>query len=360
VSRPILALLCFGLVCGILAACLYPFRAGPNRVVWLDGKPGLRFSKTGVVWSSRLYERAVFPEADSVTLQALLLPAEPRQEHTILAFYRPGAQVYLSLTQFRSALVVRLLNQGRHHRRVAQVDVDTVFRPRQPALVTLTLKRGETRVYVDGVLRRTVRDFPLSARHMTGQLVVGTDPFGDDSWAGEIRYLALLNRSVSQQEAQQAAVANRRRGEFAVYLFDEGSGPRARNVLGGGPDLIAPEQYTVPQKTLLEIPRKWHWDDLFLNIGGFVPFGVCFYALFSSIARLARAAPVITVLSGTLLSLTVEILQVVVPERDSDAADVVTNTLGAVLGVILFRRLAPRLNELLNSYRGALDSRRAT
>jgi VanZ family protein len=227
-------------------------------------------------------------------------------------------------------------------------------------LVTLTLERGETRVYVDGVLRKAVRDFPLSARHMTGQLVVGTDPFGDDSWAGEIRYLALLNRALSRQEAQERAVAKRRRGEIAVYLFDEGSGRRARNALGGGPDLVAPEQYTIPQKTLLEIPRKGHWDDLILNIGGFVPFGVCFYALFSSSGRLARAAPAITILSGTLLSLTVEILQVFVPERDSDAADVVTNTLGAVLGVILYRRCAPRVTELLSRYRGALDSRPAT
>jgi VanZ family protein len=62
----------------------------------------------------------------------------------------------------------------------------------------------------------------------------------------------------------------------------------------------------------------------------------------------------ITILCGAAISLTIEILQEYIPGRDSGILDIITNTLGAFLGTLLFRwapmqNLAAKLLDFLKS-----------
>jgi glycopeptide antibiotics resistance protein len=73
-----------------------------------------------------------------------------------------------------------------------------------------------------------------------------------------------------------------------------------------------------------------------VNIGGFVPLGFFLYA-YLSLSERNKLPALVTILFGCLLSLTVEIAQAYIPTRDSGMTDVITNTTGTALGVVLFR-----------------------
>jgi glycopeptide antibiotics resistance protein len=105
-------------------------------------------------------------------------------------------------------------------------------------------------------------------------------------------------------------------------------------------------------QTLLELPwnefhRQWSYlKDVLINIAGFVPLGVFFYAYFSS-ARRIRCAAVATAILGLIVSLTIEVLQAHLPTRNSGVTDVITNTLGTCIGIVIYRTAALPLTRVL-------------
>lgn len=60
-----------------------------------------------------------------------------------------------------------------------------------------------------------------------------------------------------------------------------------------------------------------------------------FLVLYVFIFRIRTVAA--TVLLGTLFSLAIEIVQFYIPTRDSGTTDILTNTLGTVIGITLYR-----------------------
>ena len=88
------------------------------------------------------------------------------------------------------------------------------------------------------------------------------------------------------------------------------------------------------------------WTGALKNVVGFVPLGFFFYAYLSYSIR--RAA-LVTVILGGAVSLTIEILQAYLPTRDSGMTDLITNTLGAYIGVQSYRTISPRLARYLTA-----------
>ena len=112
-------------------------------------------------------------------------------------------------------------------------------------------------------------------------------------------------------------------------------------------NLYIPEKYVVLDRIFLEpfwtefSMSRSYWSAVLKNIVGFVPFGFCFCACLS--LRKIRRPALATVILGTLVSLTIEILQAYLPTRDSGMTDLVTNTLGTYTGVIAWRAVGPIL-----------------
>ena len=91
-------------------------------------------------------------------------------------------------------------------------------------------------------------------------------------------------------------------------------------------------------------PGSWSlWRDVGLNIVGFVPVGFVFCAYFHSVKRV-RFTALLVIGIGFLLSLTIELSQGFLPNRDSGVSDIVTNTTGTMMGVALY--LLPSISAL--------------
>ena len=103
---------------------------------------------------------------------------------------------------------------------------------------------------------------------------------------------------------------------------------------------LIPEKYRIEDQALL-MPfwKGFDLPDILENIVGFVPLGFFFFAYLSMRPSARRTALIVTVLGG-LVSITMEVLQSHIPTRQSDSTDVITNTLGTWLGVMLYRSVA--------------------
>jgi VanZ family protein len=134
-------------------------------------------------------------------------------------------------------------------------------------------------------------------------------------------------------------------GCIGLYRFQEAGGTFARNQIAGGADLFIPNRYEIQDQAFLlpfweEASTYWiHWRSVCENVFGLVPLGFLFYAWFQSFTSPRRAAWMAT-LTGTLVSVTIEVVQGFLPTRYSGTTDIFTNTLGAWLGVVLYRSAA--------------------
>lgn len=124
-----------------------------------------------------------------------------------------------------------------------------------------------------------------------------------------------------------------------LYLMDERGGSTIHDTIRPAADLVIPTYYTVLGKIALEpIWNEVEFSGSFArstlkNIIGFVPLGVCCY-LFAFIGEWKRSILKI-LLVGFSVSITIESFQIFLPTRDSGTTDLLTNTLGTWIGILV-------------------------
>ena len=342
---------------GMFVAGLWPFDPyPPNEVSWLTSRNGLRFGDYGTIGTSSPFQLSGSQGEGSCSFEVWLQPAVDYGTQTLLAFSTPENPLRLELQQYLDSLLI-LRNMADHQRPPgnAAMEIDHVFRREKSVLITVTTGPHATAVYIDGRRVKSSPRFKLTKNDLAGQLVIGTSPVGNDSWRGNLLGLALYDRELSETQVAQnylqwmqggrpASVATR--DIIALYLFEEHTGNVVHNSAGSGGDLNIPNHFGILRKPVLARPRGKDfvrlnfWEDVFLNVGAFIPLGffVCAYLSSAHTRRAALAA----IFVGAAVSLTIEILQVYLPTRDSDLTDLVTNTSGTIVGVLLYRRAIAR------------------
>jgi VanZ family protein len=343
--------LCILILGGILVAGLWPFHSPTNQVGWLKTENGLQFGEHGTVLSTATFTPPGDPNQHGCSIEIWAEPSVSWDSNTILAFYDPRSHRELALRQSDLDLEVIWRNPGQQARPSGtKLYVDDVLRRGKQVFITVTLGQGQTAAYINGMLARRASEPALSGEDCSGELVVANSPVENDSWSGKLRGLAIYGRELTTAEVLEhyrdwtqvgrpQLIAKDR--VFALYEFQEGGGDRIHNQAGSDLDLNIPKRYVVPHEKFLEAPWKeyeprWsYWEDVLINVGGFIPFGFVFMAYFMASGQVRRPA-LKAILIGTLVSLAIEILQAFLPTRDSGCTDVVTNTFGTGLGVMLY------------------------
>jgi len=360
IPRQVVCALAALTLCGILVAGLWPFHSPKNQVHWLENENGLRFGRYGTILSSGLFE-AVSSDGPSCSLEIWVEPARTWNTGTVLAFYSSSNPRQFSLQQNYTDLTLQLDIRDQHHpNKLVEMYVDDVFRKNQ-AFITVTSDGQGTAVYVDGRLVTRSLRFRLSINDLVGQLIGANSPLQHNSWSGQLRALAVYGSELNATQVAQHYEDWTRKGKptfadderaLALYLFDERAGKIIHNRVRSGIDLYIPERYVVVHQTLLEPPwsefhtQKGYLENVLINIGGFVPLGFSVCAYFSLVRGLRRPA-VAAVIVGVIVSVTIEVLQAYLPTRDSGMTDIITNTLGACVGVLLYYAAAVPLARVL-------------
>jgi VanZ family protein len=335
----------------ILVVGLWPFHAPRNDVSWLSQTSGLRFGKHGSIVSASPFEVHAEQRINSCSLEIWLKPRRLDSGGMILAFYWPEERVIpFALRQFQQGLVLERGTRGQFDKK-AEMYVGEVLSIQKPVLVTITSGNAGTTVYVDGTFAKKVPNFAFSDRHLTGQLVVGNSPSATYNWSGLVKGLAVYDRELSAADVSQSFLdwtnggqlnSAKREGVVARYLFNEGMGSVVHNQVDSTTDLLIPERFFVLHEQFLERPwDEYHpgwqyWKDNGINVVGFIPLGLCFYAYFSQLRKSGNPAG-LTIALGFAVSLTIEVLQSLLPTRDSGMTDLITNTFGTAVGVLAFR-----------------------
>lgn len=90
----------------------------------------------------------------------------------------------------------------------------------------------------------------------------------------------------------------------------------------------------IPFKESLIVNGKVDISEIILNIVAFIPFGVYVSMVFDEWGFLKKTAPVFAV------SLLYEVLQYIFAIGGSDITDLIGNTLGGVMGIVIFKTLS--------------------
>ena len=239
--------------------------------------------------------------------------------------------------------------------------VDDAFRDGKSAFWTVTFGQSGTAVYRDGAL---VRRSPLrpSISEFSGRLIVGNSPIFNDSWSGVLRGLAIYDTALNAAQIAHHYASWTKGGTpalapdnacLALYLFNENAGRVVHNRVRAENDLYIPEKYMVLQQTVLDpVWRAFEWSrgfwqDAFINVAGFMPFGWFFCAYFS--ARGQRLPALRASALGVAVSVFIELTQALLPTRDSSMSDLINNILGSVLGAVGYRGTGARAFDRLVS-----------
>jgi len=359
----VISLLCLLVLGSIAVAGLWPFDAPHNAVSWLRDENGLSFGGHGSAVSAGAFRANGSLSDAGCSLEIFLKPGRITGDGSILAFdSSPDPQVPFLLRQYGTSIaVMRYLMDERGNPYRPWFKVDHVLDAGKPVFVTVTSNKGNIAFFVNGVLAKKFSDSGIDSRELTGRLVLANSTV-DDSWTGQIKGLAIYNRELTSEQVgkhfqswtqDQGPSPAEEQSATALYLFNERGGNIVHSRIDRATDLTMPAKYFVLHPALFRSPweqyshgrsvwKRWSfWEDIGVNVGGFVPVGFVFLAYFSSVRHMRRPALAVLLL-GFFLSFAVEAFQRLLPTRDSSMTDLLTNTTGTALGVLLYRSSSAR------------------
>lgn len=345
----------------VFYAGLSPFNFYPtNQVTKLADGPGAAFGHYGIALTEASSDASDWSAERGFTIELFVTPhATVAGESTALLTFDDGIfPSSLSIRQTGGDLEIfgrwvtapgwwgrwRLLAEG-------------VLPEGGPHFVTLISDGANgTRIYRDGVLHAHEMENSLIRpdQPFGGQLIIGTRPSGRAGWVGDYRGLAIYDRALSQDEVvRHFGIVERDgfsalgddvdlRGFYSMVPKPEGNGHVFEDTapapsLGS---LHAARVFRAPRAPILDVPhrsevgQRWFVRDVLINILGFAPVSICLLLFLRlHLPRDPGAAVIGAILIGVVLSLLIELGQILLPTRDSSIVDLAFNTLGTLVGV---------------------------
>ena len=334
-----------------------------NHVTWITEQPGIRFSGYGIAYTDPIKE--LIKEDDSgengFSVEIALKPAGYHEDgfHFILLLHNGKDSNQLLVGQWHSSIIVMNGDDYNHRRKTKRIAVKLAAVPPTTRFVTITTGKDGTSIYLDGQLNRTKRDLTLKIPDGgKSRLLLGNSVYGKHSWKGDVYGVAFYRYTLTDQDVamhfdnwgkHRNFLFAMKYKPFLMYSFDEKGGKKVLDHGGGNYDLEIPSRMQILDKKILSLTWKQlnfnsgFIRDIIINFAGFIPLGFVLIATFVRVGgSFEKHGVLITVVLCFTVSLAIEILQAWIPSRSSDPLDLLFNTLGALLGVMIYILLTIR------------------
>ncbi len=331
-----------------------------NDVTWLSNPPGIRFNGYGIAYTEPIKKlsKAGDINATGFSIEIALKPTSYHGKgfNFLFAIHNGDDGKQLVIGQYRSSLIVMNGDDYDHSRKTKRISVKLAEDLSIPQFVTITTGKDGAGIYLEGRLIRRHKDLTLKIPEgENARLLLGNSVYGRHNWMGDVLGLAIYRYPLSDQDVAKQFKHWFKDGSFLfekkykpdmLYVFDEKKGATVMDRAGGNMDFHIPPKMKILKKKILSF--SWSWlkfktefiEDVIVNLMGFIPLGFFLNATLSKAGSgFERHGVLITVVLCFLISLFIEILQAWIPSRSSDFLDLLLNTLGALLGVMIYRFL---------------------
>ena len=352
-----------------------------NQVRWLARQDGIQFYKEGlstrrasggVIYSdSPLDVRTRTHTFEPTTIEIYVESHQERRGGLahIVSFHDGYPRSPLVIAQWKSYLVIRSRdNQNDARDTYHEIGLKHGLSTNEKKLITIASGPNRTEIYINGEPARSYNNRSLiGVEHFCGYLNLGNSSIGHNAWAGNLYGLALYDKLLTSEQIRQHHTfwANHpvdlpttiKPEPLILYTFAERTGASVYNQVDNTNHLTIPSAFrALKRDVLIRFWRDMTWDkgavaDILVNVVGFIPFAYCLLMfLIGNRHMTPNQATFLTVPAGAALSLIIEISQMGLPTRTPSSLDLLCNTLGAALGIMVFRiilgkRHASRLAE---------------
>jgi VanZ family protein len=330
------------LLAGMLCAGLWPFSFnGNNNVAFSENNGGLVFSSPAAACDiDTITSREKSFLADSEITIGLRLSASGHSlgRGAWIVSVLEGKRQHLLVGQWKSHLFVktdRFLPNGIRKGECAARDALPSGKTQNIAIVTGP--RG-SRIYVNGIL--ACQD---NARRIFFDKNRGRQRFAlCGAINGKYTFNGTLFRfSIAKGDASGGGVS---RADDAIIDFECVKNDSIfRNGAGSRHALVVPAKFPLAPAIALAPPwddfsnEPAYYSDLIVNLAGFVPFGFFLSAFLMHFRSMTgRKAFAVSVATGFLFSLGIELAQVYLPFRSSQMSDLILNTAGTLVGTLIW------------------------
>jgi len=371
ISLKCLVVLSVAILFGILIFGLRPNGFNfSNGVGWITDQPGIRFNKYGIAYTNPFFEWTGdnVSKPNCFSIEIALRPAGHQEKGTnfILALHDGKDRNQLLMWQYHSWIIFMNGDDYDHKRRTKRIAVDIASLSSTTRFITVTTGEEGTEVYQDGqfVIRKKDLILKIPNGNKT-RLLLGNSVYGKQSWQGDIYGLAFYGHTLTAQDAalhfdRWAQVHNftlaKKDKPFVLYVFDEKVGERALDHAGGNNHLKIPSRIHILEKKILSSAwttfkfKRTFIQDIIINLVGFIPFSFFLIATLIKIGGAFEKHDVLIAASFCFaVSLIIEIFQAWIPSRSSDMLDLILNTLGALVGAIMYKFFVVRNKKRLET-----------
>ena len=331
-----------------------------NNTRWIKDPKGIEFFGTGQAISG-ISTQAFFDrltKGTGLTLEMWLKTEDLNQTGParIISYSVDPYLRNFTIGQSEDQLVIRLrttetnLNGMNPH-----LVIEDTFNSTDLQYLVIMYDFLEQNVYINGErkVRSTMIRGDFSNWDPSCRLVMGNEVTGNRPWKGKIYYAAVFDRPLAEKEIQQHYLSGlhlKRNQEstnlntfilkdpVARYVFDEGRGNvfhdigSASNPVG----LFMPQYINLNRNPFL---GTWSGDlaDIIINILIFIPLGILIHGMLRTRFEMTIKISFLTLLLGTVFTLSIESMQYFSITRYSSIIDVFTNTMGVAIGIVADR-----------------------
>jgi hypothetical protein len=333
VARP--GLLFAGWLLAVLLVTLWPFRFFGGNGVSVEEGHGVQFRPPATIYTPLPVSIPLGTHTWTMAMEIVPGPSGCDCPAVIVLWGLSRTNCNFMFGQEGENLEVSLGDRGLH------MFIPDVLPPGKRSQLVIVADTDSTRCFINGTTRGAVPTRRSQwADSVSSPIVFGSDAHGKEHWEGEICNFGVFDGTMRPEDVFRTMQMPDSGSAIILYRFGLAHNGRIVNQGGASKaDLVIPDSFVPYRRAFLQEPRGYLWGGIqgdsghiLSNIIMFIPGGYFLTLVLArkGMSRKAGCWGVVFVLF--LLTAGIEVLQAFLPSRDSGWMDVISNTIGAMVG----------------------------